>query len=163
MLVIPLLVAAALVLLGMGVAGLLLAADGGVALPQRGERGDEQVPLDDPGPGLQPAGGSGVPHRAGRAPADEKDGMMTMGFMTPFHGLCIRSTSSCLSTNAHTDPSPIFSCHFLSHYQYCASICPLQLRIDHLLVVLQSVVGNDTCIPVGKEKNCQKNLFRLFH
>lgn len=82
MLVIPLLVAAAL-LLGMGAAALLLAADGGVALPQRGERGDEQVPLDDPGPGLQPAGGSGVPHRAGRAPADEKGGMMTMGFMTP--------------------------------------------------------------------------------
>ena len=112
MLVIPLLVAAALVLLGMGAAGLLLVADGGVALPQRGERGDEQVPLDDPGPGLQPAGGSGVPHRAGRAPADEKGGMMAMGFMTPFHGFCIRSTSSCLSTNAHTDPSPIFFMSF---------------------------------------------------
>ncbi len=94
MLVIPLLVAAALVLLGMGAAGLLLAADGGVALPQRGERGDEQVPLDDPGPGLQPAGDSGVPHRAGRAPADEKGGMMTMGFMTPFHGFCMALAGS---------------------------------------------------------------------
>ena len=94
MLVIPLLVAAALVLLGMGAAALLLAADGGVALPQRGERGDEQVPLDDPGPGLQPAGGSGVPHRAGRAPADEKGGMMTMGFMTPFHGCCMALADS---------------------------------------------------------------------
>lgn len=94
MLVIPLLVAAALVLLGMGAAALLLAADGGVALPQRGERGDEQVPLDDPGPGLQPAGGSGVPHRAGRAPADEKGGMMTMGFMTPFHGFCMALADS---------------------------------------------------------------------
>lgn len=41
--------AAALLLLGMGAAGLLLAADGGVALPQRGERGDEQVPnVSDP-------------------------------------------------------------------------------------------------------------------
>lgn len=94
MLVIPLLVAAALVLLGMGAAALLLAADGGVALPQRGERGDEQVPLDDPGPGLQPAGDSGVPHRAGRAPADEKGGMMTMGFMTPFHGFCMALADS---------------------------------------------------------------------
>ena len=79
----------------MGAAGLLLAADGGVALPQRGERGDEQVPLDDPGPGLQPAGGSGVPHRAGRAPADEKGGMMTMGFMTPFHGFCMAWQTVC--------------------------------------------------------------------
>lgn len=94
MLVIPLLVAAALVLLGMGAAGLLLAADNGVALPQRGECGDEQVPSDDPGPGLQPAGGSGVPHRAGRAPADEKGGMMTMGFMTPFHGFCMALADS---------------------------------------------------------------------
>ena len=50
--------------------------------------------------------------RAGRAPADETGGMMTMGFMTPFHGFCIRSTSSCLSTNAHTDPSPIFFMSF---------------------------------------------------
>ena len=148
----------------MGAAGLLLAADGGVALPQRGERGDEQVPLDDPGPGLQPAGGSGVPHRAGRAPADEKGGMMTMGFMTP------PFTAFAFAVPHHAcQPMRIqilhlsFSCHFLSHCQYCASICPLQLRIDHLLVVLQSVVGNDTCIPVGKQENCQKNLFRLFH
>ena len=56
-----------------------------------------------------------------------------------------------------------FSCHFLLRCQDCASVRLLQLRIDKLLVVFQRIIGDDTCIPVGKQKNHQENLFRLFH
>ena len=56
-------------------AGLVLAADGGVAVSQRRQRGNEQVPVDDSGLGGQSPGGGRVPYRARRAPAEEGGGV----------------------------------------------------------------------------------------
>ena len=65
----------------------------GVAVPERRQRGNEQVPVDDPGTGGQCAGGGCVPHRAGRAPAAEEGGV-TMRFITPLHGFCMALADS---------------------------------------------------------------------
>ena len=71
----------------------VLVADGGVAVSQRRQRGNEQVPVDDSGLGGQSSGGGRVPYRARRAPAEEGGGV-TMGFLTPFHGLCMALADS---------------------------------------------------------------------
>lgn len=65
----------------------------GVAVPERRQRGNEQVPVDDPGTGGQCAGGGRVPHRAGRAPAAEEGGV-TMRFITHLHGFCMALADS---------------------------------------------------------------------
>lgn len=71
----------------------VLAADGGVAVSQRRQRGNEQVPVDDSGLGGQSSGGGRVPYRARRAPAEEGGGV-TMGFLTPFHGFSMALADS---------------------------------------------------------------------
>lgn len=55
------------------------------------------------------------------------------------------------------------SYHFLLCRQYCASIRPLQLRIDKLLVVFQRIIGDDACIPVsGQESNNYTSENRIY-
>ena len=37
------------------------------------------------------------------------------------------------------------------------------MGIDRVLIVFQRIVGNDTCVPMGKQENRQENRFRLLH
>ena len=65
--------------------------------------------------------------------------------------------------NAFYFPHITFSYHVLLCCQYRASVCPLQMGIDRIIIVFQCIVGNDACVPMSKQKHRDENRFRLLH